>query len=77
MGRSGPQTPIDNHCGWAIDERRGAVAAFLVCDDLQHCCNRVALPFAMGLTGSTVLNTPYFARSKVGYPETKQIDASY
>lgn len=40
----------------------------MVCDDLQHCCNRVALPFAMGLTGSTVLNTPYFARSKVGYP---------
>lgn len=76
MGGSDPQTPIDSHCGRAIDEW-GVVTEFLLCDDLQHCCNRVVLSFVMGPLGPTVLNTPFFARSKVGHPETKQKDASF
>ena len=55
----------------------GVVTEFLLCDDLQHCCNHVVLSFVMGPLGPTVLNTPFFARSKVGYPETKQKDASF
>ena len=35
------------------------------------------MSFVMGPLGPTVLNTPFFARSKVGYPETKQKDASF
>ena len=77
MARNGPQAPIDSHCGRAIDEWRGVVTEFLLCDDLQHCCNRVVLSFAMGSLGPTVLNTPFFARSKVGYPEAKQKDSSF
>ena len=49
----------------------------MLCDDLQHCCNRVVLSFAMGLLGPTVLNTPFFARSGVGYLGMREIDASY
>ena len=55
----------------------GVVTEFLLCDDLQHCCNRVVLSFAMGSLGPTVLNTSFFARPKVGYPETKQKDSSF
>ena len=55
----------------------GVVTEFLLCDDLQHCCNRVVLSFVVGPLGPTVLNTPFFARSKVGHPETKQKDALF
>ena len=54
-----------------------AVAAFLVCAGLQHCCNHIVMSFVMGPLGAAVQNTPFFARSKVGYPETKQKDALY
>ena len=77
MGGSDPQAPIDSHCGRAIDEWGGVVTEFLLCDDLQHCCNRVILSFVMGPLGPTVLNTPFFARFKVGHPETKQKDSSF
>lgn len=76
MGGSDPQAPIDSHCGRAIDEW-GVVTEFLLCDNLQHCYNRVILSFVMGPLGPKVLNTPFFARSKVGHPETKQKDASF
>ena len=47
-----------------------AVAAFLVCAGLQHCCNHVVMSVVMGPLGPTVLNTPFFARSKVAVSYT-------
>ena len=76
MARNGPQAP-STAIADGLSMTGGVVAAFLVCDDLQPCCSRVILLFVMGPLGAAVLNTSFFARSGVGYPETKQKDSSF